>query len=184
MKRPTTVSNPNTIFLSVSRRLTHIALLRDARSLLLWHTDAPLYTDQGHRSRGRRLDLSGLHTARKPSCLHLQAVEESWKSRLTLCLNFSSTWRPRLDSVGLRATLRQECGLSGHHPRSIFLATPQAVCERCHPTRLNRLLKTFPCGNDANSELTDEEACVRGTFVRGLRRNDVMALDAFEGDVS
>jgi len=28
-----------------------------------------------------------------------------------------------------------------------------------------------------------EEASVRGTYVRGLRRVDVLALDAFEGEV-
>lgn len=32
--------------------------------------------------------------------------------------------------------------------------------------------------------LDDDEACVRGTYVRGLTKVDVLALDAFEGDVS
>jgi hypothetical protein len=31
--------------------------------------------------------------------------------------------------------------------------------------------------------LSVEEASVRGTYVRGLRRVDVLALDAFEGEV-
>jgi hypothetical protein len=31
--------------------------------------------------------------------------------------------------------------------------------------------------------LDDDEACVRGTYVRGLTKVDVLALDAFEGEV-
>jgi hypothetical protein len=32
--------------------------------------------------------------------------------------------------------------------------------------------------------LSEEEACVRGTYVTGLSKADARALDVFEGDVS
>ena len=39
-------------------------------------------------------------------------------------------------------------------------------------------------GGAFGRKLQDDEACVRGTYVRGLTRVDVLSLDAFEGDVS
>jgi hypothetical protein len=142
------------------------------KSLLLWNPHAPNDPYQSPRSFKRRLEIPGRYpqsqSPHSPHCDFFSLIEAEIRSRLTWKLQ--GFVRHHVRSVDYPAIIPSlESGkLLGRRVASPF--NPSSSYTDLHVSKTR--------------DLEADEACVRGTYVSGLTKVDVLALDAFEGDVS